>query len=206
MIPVQLQPEPADFSQRVRDKGAAFLNKVPHPKNKDWINREYWQESLDDLYEAYGHICTYSAQWIPRTEGSPTVDHFIPKSVEPKLAYEWQNFRLACLKLNTRKGTHQDVIDPFWMPTGCFILEFPSLQIKPAPILKDPLKQRVIDTIKHLKLNEDAKCVKGRQDWLIPYCQKVYPFDYLKRRAPFIAYELERQALVDKIASIMGVR
>lgn len=205
MIPVQQQPEPADFSKKVREKGAAFLKNVPHPKSKDWINREYWRESLDDLCEAYGRICAYSAQWIPRTEGSPTVDHFIPKSVKPEWAYEWPNFRLACLKLNTRKGDFQGIIDPFVLPKDCFILDFPSLLIKPNRQLSAPLKEKVMATIERLKLNEDDNCVKGRQDWLMPYCRNEYPFDYLKRKAPFIAYELERQELVDKIALIMRV-
>ncbi len=206
MIPVKAQPEPANFSKKVREKGAAFLKKVPHPKNKDWVKKEYWRESLDDLCETYGRICAYSAQWIPRTEGSPTVDHFIPKSVKPEWAYEWHNFRLACLKLNARKGDFQDVIDPFELQPDCFILDFPSLLIKPNPNIRSPLKEKVVTTIKRLKLNEDDNCVKGRQDWLMPYCRKEYPFDYLKRKAPFIAYELERQSLLDKIPLIMGVR
>jgi len=206
VIPVQPKPEPADFSKKVREPGAVFLNKVPNPKNKDWINREYWRESLEDLCEAYDRICAYSAQWMPRTEGNPTVDHFIPKSVKPEWAYEWHNFRLACSKLNARKRDYQDVIDPFGLQPDSFILDFPSLLIKPNQNIPAPLKEKVIATIKRLKLNADDNCIKGRQDWLMPYCKKEYPFDYLKRKAPFIAYELERQDLVDKIASIMGVR
>lgn len=203
MIPVQFQPEPAEFEKKVRKKGADFLKKVSQPSN--WNNREYWRESLDDLCKAYGRVCVYSAQWMPRTEGSPTVDHFIPKSLEPKWAYEWDNFRLACLKLNARKRDFLDVIDPFALPTDSFILDFPSLIIKPNPNLAYPLKERVISTIKRLKLNEDDNCVKGRLDWLMPYCKQEYPFEYLKSKAPFIAYELARQELVevDKIAKIM---
>ena len=51
MIPVEEQPEPADFSPRVREPGDAFLKQVPRPAN--WKNREYWQRALADLYEAY---------------------------------------------------------------------------------------------------------------------------------------------------------
>jgi len=207
VIPVQLQPEPADFEVKVRTKGVNFLNKVPQPKT--WNNRDYWRESLDDLYQVYGRVCAYSAQWIPRTEGSPTVDHFIPKSEEPKLAYEWNNFRLACLKLNARKRDFLDVIDPFALPSlDCFILDFPSLLIQPNPHLLEPLKGRVISTIERLKFNKDDNCVQGRLDWLMPYCQKEYPFDYLRRKAPFIAYEIEREGLleIEKIAYIMGMR
>ncbi|MGM3304825.1 hypothetical protein ACSQ6I_02385 [Anabaena sp. WFMT] len=206
MIPVQFQPEPIVFDAKVRQKGVDFLNQVSSSIN--WTNREYWRESLDDLCKFYGRICAYSAQWMPRTEGTPTVDHFIPKSVKSEWAYEWDNFRLACLKLNARKREFLDVIDPFLLPNDSFILDFPSLFIKPNPNILDPLQNRLVTTIKRLKLNEDDNCVKGRLDWLLPYCQKDYPFEYLKSKAPFIAYELERQGLVEveKIAYIMGVR
>ncbi|TAE56905.1 MAG: hypothetical protein EAZ87_17265 [Nostocales cyanobacterium] len=208
MIPVQFQPEPDDFDEKVRNPGLAFLSKVRTPKTEDWQKGAYWQKSLDDLCKSYSRICAYSAQWIPRTEGSPTVDHFLPKSKKPEWAYEWDNFRLACLKLNARKRDSLDIIDPCSLPKDCFILDFPSLFIKPHPNIFDPLKNRVLTTIKLLKLNEDDNCVKGRLDWLLPYCQQEYPFNYLKSKAPFIAYELERQGLVEveKIAYIMGIR
>jgi len=136
------------------------------------------------------------------------VDHFIPKSEEPKLAYEWDNFRLACLKLNARKGKSLDVIDPFALPPDSFILDFPSLLIKPHPHLLEPLKARVIKTIDQLQLNQDDKCVEGRLEWLKPYCEEEHTFQHLQKKAPFIAYELKRQGLVEveKIAYIMGVR
>lgn len=203
MIPVQQQSEPTDFDSKVRLKGKAFLKKVPQPQA--WSNREYWRESLKDLHEAYNKVCAYSAQWIPWIEGSPTVDHFIPKSVKPELAYEWNNFRLSCLKMNARKQDFQDVLDPFQIQLEWFILDFPSLLIKPNPALEESIKIQVKSTIKRLKLNDDDDCVKHRQDWLMRYCEKKFPFEFLKETAPFIAYELERQDLVDSIASIMSV-
>lgn len=203
MIPVRQQPEPTDFESRVRAKGVAFLQKVPRPQA--WENREYWRDSLKDLYRAYDEVCAYSAQWIPRIEGSPTVDHFIPKSVRPELAYEWSNFRLSCLKMNARKRDFQDVLDPFQIQPDWFILDFPSLIVKANPELEESIKNRVKSTIKRLKLNDDDDCVKHRQDWLMCYCKKQFPFDFLKKTAPFIAYELERQNLIETISSIMSV-
>ena len=203
MIPIRQQPEPTDFESKVRSKGVAFLQTVPRPKT--WDNREYWRESLKDLYGAYNQICAYSAQWIPWIEGSPTVDHFIPKSVKPELAYEWSNFRLSCLKMNARKRDFQDVLDPFQIEIDWFILDFPSLLIKVSPVLEEPVKSQVRNTIKRLKLNDDDDCVKHRQDWLIQYCKGKITFEFLKETAPFIAYELERQNLVESIAFIMSV-
>lgn len=203
MIPITQKPEPGDFESKVRSKGASFLRNVPQPKV--WDNREYWRESLEDLYTSYNQICAYSAQWIPWIEGTPTVDHFIPKSAKPELAYEWNNFRLSCQKMNSRKWTFQDVLDPFKIQNGWFILDFPSLLIKVSPDLEDPVKSQVKNTIKRLKLNDDDSCVKHRQDWLTQYCKGKFKFEFLKETAPFIAYELERQNLVESIASIMSV-
>jgi len=45
--------------------------------------------------------------------------------------------------------------------------------------------------------------VNDRNQWLEPYCLGEASFPVLKKNAPFIAYELERQDLVDKIRSIM---
>lgn len=203
MIPVRQQPEPNDFETKVRLKGVVFLQMVSQPKA--WDNREYWRESLKDLYGTYNRVCAYSAQWIPWIEGSPTVDHFIPKSAKPELAYEWNNFRLSCLKMNARKRDFQDVLDPFQIKPGWFTLDFPSLLIKVSSDLDEPIKSQVRSTIKRLKLNDDDDCVKHRQDWLMRYCERQITFDFLKETAPFIAYELERQDLVGSIAVIMSV-
>ncbi|UUO13625.1 HNH endonuclease [Dolichospermum heterosporum] len=209
MIPIKPQPEPDDFDKKVRQPGLAFLSRFPNPSNKDYENNKatYWRESLSDLYDAYNHICAYSAQWISFDTGSPTVDHFIPKSKEHKSAYEWDNFRLACSKMNSKKHTYLDVIDPFALPADSFIINFPSMLIKPNNNLLEPLKGRVISTIARLKLNEENR-PQRRFKLLKEYYTQDYPFKHLKKIAPFIAYELERQDLVevDKIAKIMGVK
>jgi hypothetical protein len=204
MIPVQLKPEPSDFNTKVRLKGLAFLEKEPNPKK--WKNRDYWTKSIIDLRHSYSSICAYSSTWIPEVQGTPTVDHFEPKSIAPGKAYEWSNFRLSCHLLNTRKGDYQDVLDPFDIQHEWFILHFPSLQIKANPSLNPSVKTQVINTINRLKLNDEDSCIQSRENWLKPFCQREYGFDYLRSKAPFIAYELERQNLIDKIGSIMYVK
>ena len=202
LIPIQPQPEPAAFSQKVRDPGNAFLRDVPQPTTREWKNRAYWQRVLPDLYQIYAGICAYSAQWIPLTTSNPTVDHFIPKSAKPQLAYEWSNYRLASLKFNQRKGTHQDVLDPFTLEPDWFILDFPSLYVKPNPILSSSSTKQVIATINRLKLNKESD-TESRLRWIRDFCDEHIDFNFLKRNAPFIAYELQRQDLVDKIKSII---
>jgi hypothetical protein len=203
MIPVQEQPEPTDFAQKVRKPGVAFLQQIIRPTN--WDNREYWQNALPALYQAYAGICAYSAHWIQYDEGAATVDHFIPKSVAPQLAYEWRNYRLASRTMNIRKGNHQDVLDPFKLEPNWFIIDFPSLLIKPNPTLALSQREQVIATIKRLRLNDDDTCVQARQHWILPFCKNECSFEFLKQHAPFIAYELQRQNLVGKIASIMKI-
>ena len=201
MIPIQQQLEPKNFDKKVRQKGKAFLQKSPSPRT--WKNHEYWRESLQDLHKAYNGICAYSAHWIPEIEGSSTVDHFIPKSVEPALAYEWENFRLSCLKMNARKRDFQDVLDPFKINYGWFVLNFPSLLIKPSLDLDESVRNKIKKTIKRLKLNHDDLCVQNRLRWILDYCKNEITYDFLRKNAPFIAYELERQELVDTISSMM---
>jgi uncharacterized protein (TIGR02646 family) len=204
LIPISLQPEPHDFPARVREPGQRFLATTPRPTSKQWKNKEYWQDVIDDLYESYDGICAYSGEWIPCTTGDPTVDHYIPKSVNPQQAYEWDNFRLACLRFNRWKREFQDVVDPFTVAENSFQLLFPSLQVVPNPDLLNMDKERVVATIKRLRLN-NGLCIKARRRWVIPLSQGKITFEFVKEKAPFLAHEMERQDLVDKIAQVMGI-
>jgi hypothetical protein len=49
----------------------------------------------------------------------------------------------------------------------------------------------------------DDNCVQHRQEWLMGYCQQVFTFEHLRKMAPFTAFELERQNLLAKIATVM---
>ena len=57
-------------------------------------------------------------------------------------------------------------------------------------------------TIARLKLNSD-KFLEDRSYWLKYYCLGKTDFDFLRNSAPFIAYELERQGLIEKIKDMM---
>ena len=203
MIPVQPQPEPQDFDMLVRGPGAAFLARVPHPIGKQWDGREYWRGALHHMRTAYRGVCAYCAHWIAPDTGSHTIDHFLPKSSRPDLAYEWSNFRYASLKLNGRKG-EQLILDPFQLVLGWFFLDFPSLLVKPNSSLGPDERQAVSHTIDVLKLNEDDSCVEARQGWVLAFCSGEISFAHLSTRAPFIACELQRQKLVEKIAIVMS--
>lgn len=201
MIPVKPRPEPADFDEKVRTPGKDFLSRVPKPTTKQFNSHRYWKEAARQLYDSYGRVCAYCCLWIPACTGGSTVEHFRAKTTYPSEAYEWNNYRLVTAKLNSRKGTKEDVLDPFAIQSGWFVLEFPSLLVRPSSKITKQTAASVQATINRLRLNDDETCVEERADWLRQYCvftvggNEPDAFKYLKMQAPFIALELERQSL-----------
>jgi hypothetical protein len=202
LIRVEEKTEPAEFDPRVRRPGLKYLGKTPAPSTREWNSHSYWRRILPDLHDAYGGICAYSCHWIPYDTGADTVEHFIAKSSDPPKAYEWSNYRLVCATLNGRKSDHEDVLDPFTIRPSTFILDFPSLLIKPNPNLDQDLANRVASTVIRLGLNDEGTCLKSRISWLTEYCSESISESYLERKAPFIMMELRRQDLVEGIKEI----
>lgn len=194
MIPVEFQPEPEDFVERVKKVGMQFLAQVPHPSSQQWQGREYWQRVLPDMRRAYSGVCAYSAHWIPHSTGNHSIDHFIPKSQQPDLAYEWKNFRYVSARFNSRKGTKL-ILDPFELQPDWFIIDFKSFLIHPNPGIASDQQAQVHETIQCLKLNSDDDLVAERQAWFLDYYSGGIPFEHLKKHAPFLAYEILRQEI-----------
>ena len=190
-MPVKIQPEPPHFFEKVRKKGEEFLLRNPHVKGTDL--KPYWRKIIPDLHDAYSGICAYTCHWIPYDTGSVTVEHFKPKELYPQHAYCWDNYRLVCGRLNGRKGTFEDVLDPFTLQDGWIAIHFPSLQLIPGEHLAEVESQQVKTTVDvRLKLN-DFICIKAREKRLEPYVLEKYPLDYLEEMAPFLAREIKRQ-------------
>ena len=157
------------------------------------------------LRKRYSGICAYSCYFIHEVTGDDTVEHFLPKTPHPTLAYEWTNYRYVCGKLNTWKRTNENVLDPFEIEDGWFNIEFPSLLVKASVGLDARLITRIRNTITQLRLNEDDPCIRCRQRIIEDYCSGDISFDYLKRHAPFLGREIERQELVDRIWVVMSL-
>jgi len=203
MIKVRRQPEPDNFNSLVRQPGRKFLRAFSRPTSKQFITHGYWRRILEALHDAYSGICAYSCHWIPYDTGADTVEHFRAKKKYPKDAYEWDNYRLVCATLNGRKGDHEDVLDPFLIRDGDFILKFPSLLVVPSPELAPDAQDQVQKTIDRLQLNDEGTCLKSRLKWLTDYCSDDITFNHLQNHAPFVAMELRRQNLVDAIKMMM---
>jgi hypothetical protein len=194
LIKVDPMPEPANFNAKVRVPGKAFLTQVPNPTSKEFRKNNFWKATLQDLKTAYGSICAYSCIWIP---GNCSVDHFVPKSARPDLAYEWDNYRLAHDRINSKKADSTDVLDPFRIQAGWFILDFATLFLYPEASLQSNIKGAVQRTIDILSLNDDP-WVKMRFEILKSYLDGELKISFLQRNYPFIAAEIQRQSILPK--------
>lgn len=198
MIPVRMQPRPDTFFEKVGRPGQRFLAITPNPRKAQWKNHDYWKRIEKELYDTYSGICAYSCTWISRVTGGKSVEHFKPKSRYPEEAYRWENYRLVCLLLNGRKSDYEDVLDPFTLQNGWFVIDFPSFMIFPGDQLTDDETEQVIRTVKRLKLNEDEDCIKEREKWVQEYIVGEISFAHLEKKAPFLAEQLKLQELTDR--------
>ena len=198
MIPVTLQPEPPDFKQEVRQKGHDWLNSkgialnVAPPKGTKLPN--YWSHSNKQLWDAYSGVCAYLAIYFEWSTGASSTDHFVAKSRHAGDAYEWNNYRLACLGANRTKNKFDDVLDPIGLAHDTFFLNLSSGLIKANPALTRSLKAAVRKTITRLKLNS-AENKQMRAKHYSQYLRHKDPIT-LKELSPFVWYEAQRQGLL----------
>ena len=214
MIPVQPAPEPVDFEERVRRPGldaiAELVGEQPSqtrrgPKRSKIATRRQdipgaaypplWREVHTDMLTAYRRLCAYLALYIEPATGAPSVDHVIPKSKAWDKVYEWSKYRLACSLVNSRKGDTDHVLDPFEISEEWFALEMVEYQVTVGPGATNNVAVPVGHTIERLGLNDEL-CRQARREYVESYLEGEISFAYVKRRAPFIARELERQGLL----------
>ena len=124
-----------------------------------------------------------------------SVDHFLPKTTHPRLAYEWSNFRLASGRVNSSKGSQTNILDPFEVENDWFHMDIPACLLKPNPTLEKSLRKRITSTIHSLRLNDDDNYVQERCNILIDYARGDVSMSFLQRRYPFLAKEACRQGL-----------
>ncbi len=150
----------------------------------------YWTEALDDLMEAYNRVCAYSCFRIHPVTGARSVDHMAPRSRAWDRVYEWTNYRLACGLLNSRKREFDDVLDPFEVQNGWFVLDLVGFQVLPASDLDAATRAQVEDTIDRLGLDDFRS---SRERDAENYWAGKVSFEVLMEESPFVAMELQRQ-------------
>lgn len=199
MIPVQPKAEPTTFNKSVRKPGKAFLNRNPMPTSKEFQKNAHWKNSAQDLHAAYSGICAYTCFYIAPPG---TTDHFLPKSSFPNEAYEWNNYRLCSHRVNGYKGNNTDVIDPFVVQPGWFVLDVPSCLVKPGDGLSDVVTTQIEATIKRLRLNDDDYFVQERCNLMVYFASGEVSLTHLSKRFPFLAAEITRQGLQATAAQV----
>jgi hypothetical protein len=191
MITIIKQKEPQSFDSDVRIPGLRYLQINPRPNSREFSKHNYWRKISTDLYRLYNGICAYTGMWFANT--SVSVDHFLPKSRNPELAYEWDNYRLTTQKMNNTKGDEINLVDPFDIVFGWFILDLNTCLIKPNETLADAEQKKITRTILVLRLNCDDDRVEYRREIIQGYIDGVFDFEFIKEKYPYIAYEIERQ-------------
>jgi hypothetical protein len=194
MIPVDLPAPPAHYQTRVRQPGLAFLAVTPNPTSDEWNQHRYWQHIHEDLYNWHKGVCVYCASWTPRPRhrgvDHTSIDHFVPKSRNRLLAYEWSNFRLVRSKLNNRKDNFEDVLDPCALQLGWFRLNFTTFNLEPDAALPANARRQVAATIQRLLLNRDLGYVNERARVIYKYAAGKMTFADVQKLYPFIASEM----------------
>lgn len=211
MIPVPLAEEPPAFDARIRQRGLDAIAELvgeaptvrrPGPRRTAVATRReeippesfppFWREALDDMLDAYGRLCAYTALYIARGTGTPSVDHVVPKSKSWDRVYEWSNYRLACLRVNARKSDLDLLLDPCTITDGLFALELVAFQVKPAEGASGADVAAVEATVETLGLNARDFC-RAREEWATAYREGEITLSFLERVAPFVAGEMRRQ-------------
>ncbi len=187
MIPVVSAVEPTWFDERVRAPGNADLASRPAAPLSS--RPPLWRRCLPYMSDVYDDTCAYLGMRINHAIAYSTVDHFIPRATSPALSYEWSNFRLAAVTVNTLKSHNVLLLDPFSIDHGEFELDLLSGEVLPGTTDRP---DAVGATINALKLNA-AEFVSQRVRYIDDYLSDDLSRDYLERWFPFGAAELARQ-------------
>lgn len=152
----------------------------------------FWREVLPDLMREYREICAYCCIRIHPVTGGGSVDHFVPKSEDWSTVYEWNNYRPASRRMNSRKRDFPDVLDPFVVSDDWFRLELFAFQVVADPAAGMTLLSWIERTIDRLGLN-DEDLRRDREQRAQSYFDREVRFRTLERESPFVARELRRQ-------------
>ena len=152
MMRVAPAPEPPHFDRLVRRPGLGAIGELvgepPEPPRRGRRRKKVaerreeipgdaypplWTEVLPDLRREYRHICGYTCLYVEPVTGAACVDHRVPKARAWDRVYEWDNYRLACSLMNSRKQDAENVLDPFEVGDDWFVLELVSYHVLPGP-------------------------------------------------------------------------
>lgn len=173
--------EPAGFDAACRVPGNEWL--AAHPEQGR--PPAYWSAFKAPLADGFFDLCAYCAMNVP----DGTVDHFVSISEDRSLAYEWTNYRFASGGMNSSKGraSSSDLLDPFAVGAGWFVILLPSLQMVPTDQIPVVFRERAKKTLARLGLIDDERVIRQRRQWYAMYQNGRLSIDGLRQMAPLIA-------------------
>lgn len=199
MIPVAKAREPSHFHRKVRLPGLKWLQAnaivANGPPPAPAKLPPYWQKTSKQLWEAYAGVCAYLSVYFEWPLGASSTDHFVAKSRDAGAAYEWLNYRLACLGANRNKNRFDDILDPFEIEPDTFLLNLASGKIKPNPRKRGDIPKRAKETIERLHL-DDPETNAMRAAHYEDFLKGDINGSYLQKHSPFVWYEAQRQGLL----------
>lgn len=188
MMRFNLAPEPAEFDQKVRQPGNAWLIKNPDSKKRP---KDYWSAFTNDLANGFNNLCGYSAMYISK-EG--TVDHYFCCKNHRDLIYEWSNYRYISYRVNSSKGTLDNrVLDPFEVGDDWFEIILPSLQLVLTDKVPPTERSRAEFTLERLHLQNDERIMRQREEWYQMYLNGEITLEGLDKKAPLIARAVRKR-------------
>ena len=111
--------------------------------------------------------------------------------------------RLTTQVMNGYKGD-KIVLDPFEIKNGDFFLDFPSCLVKPRRDMTPAEKSKAKSTIQILHLNDEDQANR-RLEIVMEYICGNISRAFLESKYPFIAEELDRQNLYDRIRELIKI-
>ena len=204
MIPVRPQTPPKNFDAKVRVPGLAWLatNNIPLAGKipKGTKLPPHWRSVLPALHKKYDGVCAYLCVFDHRETGGVSTDHYVAKSRAAGQAYEWSNYRLACTAMNTKKRDYATVVDPFTLPGDSYRLDLVTGKMFPNPALPEATQRVLRVSMRRLGLDRPNRAMRAK--YVGEYIAMRGPApnpaveDHLKRHAPFVWYEAQRQGLL----------
>lgn len=136
------------------------------PVDKGTAPRTYndYKQARDDLIDRIGCTCSYCEMNI---SNMPEVEHVQPKSKNPALRSEWNNFLLSCKYCNTIKSDDNNDRLEYLFPdednTAVAFNYLPNNEVKRSDSLSDPEKVFADNTLNLMKLNRKFD-TSGKRD------------------------------------------
>lgn len=141
-------------------KNQKYLEKLDNgvTVNQPWgtLNIKERKEILQNLNEIYHGCCAYCESEV-ETTSSPRIEHFRPKSLFPRLIFEYDNMNYSCERCNTFKGDKWNEL--YFSPSE----ENPEEHIKFDKTTAVPIDERGNEMIELVQLNRD-KLIENRKN------------------------------------------